>query len=590
MAQTQLTAEQLNTILKRHEDLKNIKVPWLPLYQSLAMYIFLRKQYFTIEYLKTPFMLNFVFDSTAIHAAHMLAATLLGQIMPNTQEYFELVPDADDEDDVDDETYKMFDRFNCTLPAMMAKPESRLYPSREEQLLDLGVFGIGSICVDEDVNDRNTPLRYYSADAKVMCVDENQYSNIDTIYMEKRENVIKVVDRYGYDNCSKNVRELYDKRNFDYEVKILHIIEPRHERDPMKLGNMDMPWRSLHIEMDSRNVLRESGFRELPIIVARFWKNVNEVQGRSPAMDALPDIRALNKLVEMFEKAGEMSLDPPRVLSAEDVLGAGKYAWGPGVQIVRHFSGRMGTDKIPPVELLPITADLATSNNRILDLRENVKEYFMINYFTDLNNTSRQTLGEANIRDEKGMFITGSVLNRILSESDVPLIDRSFNVLLRNGHLGVIPNSVQDIRARMRGEQPKYLTPWFIKQRLMGKKGYRLNFICPAARLMKLEQAKGVGTLITSVQNLSTWRPDAANAINTQRTVRIIQETSGAPRDVLNTPQEIKQIQDIQNKQAAQRQQEQSALTQAHTAKLAGQGAKEFADAHTTVTNPQQAA
>jgi hypothetical protein len=107
---------------------------------------------------------------------------------------------------------------------------------------------------------------------------------------------------------------------------------------------------------------------------------------------------------------------------------------------------------------------------------------------------------------------------------------------------------------------------------------------------MKLEQAKGVGTLITSVQNLSTWRPDAANAVNVQRTVRIIQETSGAPRDVLNTPQEIKQIQDIQNKQAAQRQQEQSALTQAHTAKLAGQGAKEFADAHTTVNNPGQAA
>ena len=93
-------------------------------------------------------MLNFVYDSTAVHAAHMLAATLLGQIMPNTQEYFELVPDGDDDDEIDDDTYKMFDRFNCTLPAMMAKPESRLYPSREEQLLDLGVFGIGSVCVD----------------------------------------------------------------------------------------------------------------------------------------------------------------------------------------------------------------------------------------------------------------------------------------------------------------------------------------------------------------------------------------------------------------------------------------------------------
>jgi hypothetical protein len=589
MPESTLTGEQISILMRRHDDLKKVKLPWLPLYQSLAMYIFLRKQYFTIEYLKTPFMLNFVFDSTAIHAARMLAATLLGQIMPNPSEYVELVPDADDEDDIDDDTYKMFDRMNNILPRMMTQPESRLYPSREEQLWDLGVFGISSICVDEQ-NDINTPLRYYTADAKAMDVDENQFGVIDTVYMEKRENVIKVVDRYGYDNVSKNVRQLYDKRMFDHEIKILHLIEPRHERDPMKLGNLDMPWRSIHIEIDTKTVVKESGFKELPIIVSRFFKNSNEIQGRSPAMDALPDIRALNRLVELFEKAGEMSLDPPRVLSAEDILGAGKTQWGPGVQIVRHFSGRMGTDKIPPVELLPITADLATSNNRILDLRENVKEYFMINYFTDLNNTSRQTLGEANIRDEKGMFITGSVLNRILTESDVPLTDRSFNILLGKGLFGVIPNSVQDILAQMQGQKPKYLSDWFIRKRMQGKKGYKLNFICPAARLMKLEQAKGMMSLLTSVQQLATWRPDAAFAINTQRAVRIIQETSGAPRDALNTPDEIKRIQDIQNQQAAKQQQQQSDLMQAHTIKLAGAGVKQIADANASGAGNTQAA
>lgn len=571
---------EIDKIIQRNTRLKNMKQPWLPLYQSLSMYVFLRKQYFTVDYLRTPFMLNYVFDSTAIHAAHMMAASLIGQIMPNPYESFEFVPMFSQQASVDDDdTYDFFQNVNEVMPHVLSLPEAGLMTSAHECIQDMGVFGIGSLCVDE-TDDYAVPIRFYAADAKIMSVDENQYGKIDTVYLEKLMRVVQVVEKYGYEQCSERTQKLYDNKDWDADVKVLQAIEPRRERNPLKLGNMDMPFASIHLEVDTRHVLMESGYNELPIVVARFWKNVNEVQGRSPAMDALPDIRAVNKLVEMFEKAAEMGLDPPRMTSSEDVLGAGKIPWGPGVNIPIHTNSRLGTDRRAPIEIIHAVENPAWATTRISDLRDNIKEYFMIDYLTDLNNRSRQTLGEADIRNEKGMFITGSVLNRCLTELLGPALDRSFNILLQKGFFGVVQGSVQDMRLQAMGIQPKYISQSFMQQRMQGMKGYRLNFISPAARLMKLEESKGLDDLLQFTTALGQFKPQAWDVINEDNAVRSRQRLDGASQKVLNSPDQVQQIRQGRAQQQQEQAEQQQQLAAAHGLKLAGSGIKDLASAH----------
>ncbi|MDE1971103.1 MAG: hypothetical protein KGI50_06050 [Patescibacteria group bacterium] len=570
----------VDKLIARNTQMKNMKTPWLPLYQALAMYVFLRKQYFTIDYLKTPFMLNFVFDSTAIHAAHMMAASLVGQILPNPFESFEFVPEIASTE-LTDEDYDFFQTVNEVIPSVMSLPEANTMPSLYETILDMGVFGIGSWCVDE-TDDYAAPVRFSSSDAKVMSVDENQYGQVDTVYLEKMMRVVQIVEKYGYDNCSQVVQKKYMDKEFDTEIKVLQVIEPRRERDPMMLGALDMPYASIHIELDQRHILLESGYNELPVIVARFWKNSNEIQGRSPAMDALPDIRAVNKLVEIFERAGEMGLDPPRMISSEDVLGAGKTPWGPGVEIPVHTNSRLGTDRRPPIEIIQTMDNPSWATQRISDLRDNIREYFMIDYLTDLNNKSRQTLGEADIRNEKGMYITGSVLNRVLVELLGPALDRAFNILLAKGFFGVIRGSVQDARLQAMGIQPKYISSRFIQSRIRGARGYRLNFISPAARLMKLEEAKGLQDLLTFATALAQIKPDSLDVLNADEMLRGRQRLNGASQKMLNTPDQVQQIRQARAQQQAQQQQQQQQLTQAHALKLMGAGAKDLANAGTT--------
>lgn len=567
----------IKTLLQRHETLRRKKNFWFPLYQALAQYVLLRKQYFTTDNTDGPFLVNNVFDATALHSAHMMASSLLGQIWPNPFESFEFVPQIAQEDEVFSDAFEMMNTVNEVLPTNLAVSEAGVMTSQHEALIDLVVFGTAALVIT-DTGDFRTPIRFRAIDAKTMTIDEGESGAVDTVYTEKHFTIGSLVRRYGYANVSNRSQKLYDAGKLDEGVKVLRAIEPRRERNPLKLGTGDTPFASIHIEMDQKHLLQESGFVELPIIVIRFWKNVGEIYGRSPAMDALPDIRALNKLTEMFERTGEMTLDPPKMISSEDVLGAGKVPWGPGVWIPIHASGRLGGDR-RPIELIPPTMNPGWAEQRIADLRSTVKEHFMLEVLTDLNNRSRQTLGEANIRNELRMFMAGPLLIRLLVEMIGPSLDRSFNILLERGYFGVVRGSIQDLQMQMRGVQPKYISDDFIESRTKGLKGYRLNFISPAARLMKLEEAQGTERLTAFVTSASQFKPEVIDNLNFDEAARAMQRLSGASQKVLYPPGFV----DMRRRQRAQAQQQmlraQEAQAAASVLKDAGSGIKDVSSA-----------
>lgn len=565
----------VKTIMERHESLKRVKQAWLPLYQALAQYVLLRKQYFTAEQSEGGFLLNKVFDSTALHSAHMMASSILGQIWPNPFESFEFVPQVAQAESAYSDAFEMMTTVNEVMPVNLAASQAGVVSAFTEAITDAVVFGTGAVSIIE-TGDYAVPIKCKSLDTKTMSFAEDDSGQIDTVYMERVFTVAKLVKRFGYENCSEATQKLYDQNKLEEKVKVLHVIEPRRERNPLKLGVQDMPFASIHIEIDKQHILQESGFNEMPIIVFRFWVNQGETYGRSPAMDAMPDIRALNKLVEMFEKAGEMALDPPRLVSTEDVMGAGKTPWGPGVQIPVHTSGRVGNDR-PAVEPVITVQNPGWAIQRISDLRQSVMQYFMLDRLSDLNNTSRQTLGEANIRNELRMFMTAPPLIRILFELVSPFLDRAFNILLEMGFFGVVRGSRQDYLLQAAGIQPKYISEDFVASRTNGLKGYRINFICPAARLMKLEEAQGLEKLTTFLSLLAQLNPSVLANLNFDEAARSMQKLSGASQKVMKSPAEVQRDREAQAQQQQLMQGLQQTMAEASAFKDAATGVKNIA-------------
>ncbi|MBX9687085.1 MAG: head-tail connector protein, partial [Candidatus Obscuribacterales bacterium] len=198
-------AQKIKTIMQRHESLKQAKQNWLPIYQQLARYVLQRKQNFTTES-DSPFVLNGVFDSTAIHSALMMASSVLGQVWPNPFESFEFVPQIAQEDAVFSDAYDMMTTVNEVMPANLALAEAGVMTALHEAFNEAIVFGTGAIAVIE-TGDIACPVKVKALDIKSMTIAENDQGQVDTIYMEKCFTVGKLVQRYGYANVSEKVQK-----------------------------------------------------------------------------------------------------------------------------------------------------------------------------------------------------------------------------------------------------------------------------------------------------------------------------------------------------------------------------------------------
>ena len=100
--------------------------------------------------------------------------------------------------------------------------------------------------------------------------------------------------------------------NAPYEESI--ILHSIHKSDkPMGYQNKkNMDYISCHIHQETGAILRESGFMEFPYVVPRYLKSSsNEIYGRSPAMNALPDVKMLNTMSKTTIKAAQKQIDPP---------------------------------------------------------------------------------------------------------------------------------------------------------------------------------------------------------------------------------------------------------------------------------------
>ena len=90
--------------------------------------------------------------------------------------------------------------------------------------------------------------------------------------------------------------------------------------DDKKFDKMNMPFQSVYFEYNSGHIISIGGFRELPYVIPRYLKASTEIYGRSPAMNALPDVKVLNKMVETALKAAAKQVDPPLLVPDDSML------------------------------------------------------------------------------------------------------------------------------------------------------------------------------------------------------------------------------------------------------------------------------
>lgn len=574
--------ERAQKVIARHEKMKTVKQPWLNTWQLVSEYVMTRKQNFTQDLTPGEFLTGKLFDSTAVSSNHMMASSFIGQLYPNGGKTFQIKPPPSMSKKLaeSDDVKEFYNEVTRRVVRVFDNSKCGFITSYEEYMTDLGAFGTAGIGVFEDQSNEDAPVRFVAVDVKKACIDEGVNGFVDTIYIERELSVRQLVQEFGIDTISSKSREAYTEGRLEEKVRVLHAIEPRMDaRVVGGFGNQDFPVASIHIEIVAQHILKESGYHETPVFFSRFWKTMNEIYGRSPAMECMPDILEANVLREALIVATEKVLDPPLIVTDDGTLGGGVINTSAGSISVRRVSGRMGDLNHKAIEPMFTVGELATAEKRVIQLERIIQANFFIDKLTDLNNDSRMTLGEANIRNELRGQSLGIVYSRQIAEMLTPLVERVVHILLEHGLLGVPANSPEAYDAQQNGEEVLVIPDAVLRLMIGGKDAYSVVFTSPATRVMRAAELAGIKQSFMFAAEIAPLSPGVMDNFDVDQTARLVADLTGCPLEAVASLETMQKLREgrAQAQQAAQA--EQSRLVAAQAGQATGKGLHEASKA-----------
>lgn len=545
---------ELQRILERHQALEKEKQPYLNVFEMIGKFIRLRKTNFNTDANIAEFLTaENVYDATAPNALFTMSASLMGNMWPNGAKSFRLVKPDSLPDTLAIREY--FDKISQRVANAMDHPKARLSIALDEYINDLGAFGTCGIAVCEN-DDKDNPVSYKVWDVKTMVVDEDPNGIIDTIYNKFKLSVRQTVETYGINNVSERVRKLYSDLKFNEQVTILHAIYPRPIKARRKGGKTGkgLPYASLHIDLDSKMIMKESGFKYLPVIVGRFYKVPGERYGRSPAMQALPDIIEINAIRESVLLATEKALQPPLVVLDDGSMGAGEIDTSPNGVTVLNVSGRMGG--MDPIKPLYTVGELQAAQAQIEQLIQNITQAFFIDRLLDLNNDTRMTLGEAQIRNRiRGDSLT-SIFDRQEIEEFTPLIDTTVKILLDKKLLGVEKGSIDEYAILLSGKEEESsiikIPPEVAQLIKEGREWYKIQYISPAKRMQQAEELQGIYTVMEITNGIAQVDPSVLDYIKADVLLKRASSLGGGPSEIIQDEDTVRGIREQRAAQQAE--------------------------------------
>ncbi|SNS12730.1 Bacteriophage head to tail connecting protein [Humidesulfovibrio mexicanus] len=411
-------------VLDRLASLREARGHWLPSWRELAAQIMPRKGLVLPGQGQQPAD-EAVFDSTPAHSLELLASALGGLLTNPALPWFDLRlgRGAPDNDEVRaflaDCRERLLSLFNTEATGFQA--------CVHELYLDLCLFGTAVLSVEADPD---CLARFSVRPLFETHLAEDARGMVDTVIRTYSLSARQVLEQWEA-TCPPEVRRRAQEEP-EARVNLIHAVFPRPERDPASPASAHFPYACVFVEQDSGALLEESGYHEMPYMCPRWAKVSGEAYGRGPGLTALSDVRVLNAMSRTALMAAEKMSDPPLMVPDDGFLGPVRSGPG-GLSYYRAGS----QDRI---EALPVRVDLSAIEAMIERRRQSIRRIFLADQLAP--EAVNSTATEALIRQAEKMRILGPVLGRLQTEFLAPLIERAFNILLREGELPPWPKDL----------------------------------------------------------------------------------------------------------------------------------------------------
>jgi hypothetical protein len=311
-----------------------------------------------------------------------------------------------------------------------------------------------------------------------------------------------------------------------------------------------MPFASVWLDTKERHVLDEGGFQEFPYCVPRWSKASGEKYGRSPALDALADIKTLHKMRRDVLVLGEKVANPP-INSPDENLDPNMLPGG-----INFYDTRGG--KVEPIALgqfFPVTLEM------LQQAQNEIRDAFYESSLKPVD-TKQMTAEEVRARITENIRVLGPTFGRLSDEFLSPLLTRVVGILTRAGMMPALPDELA-------GEP--------------GTRKMSLRYTSPIARGQRAEEAQAVTSVVMFAANMAQVAPQVMDAVDVDEAVRSLALLDGAPTGLVRNEKEVAMIRDARARQEQAVAQTQLEMSRAQTLESVAGVAEKGARASKTV-------
>lgn len=419
-------------LLRRWGEMKLERATWMAHWQELSSFLLPRSgRYFVQDRNRGARRHNNIYDSTGTRAVRVLAAGMMSGMTSPARPWFRLA--TPDKELNKHQPVKIW-LAQVTELMLSVFNKSNVYRALHQTYEELGVFGTSAKVVMDDFTN---VIHHASLTAGEYAIATDFKGNVNTLCREFEKTVAEVVAEFGIENCSTAVQSLWKAGTLGAWVPIIHIIEPRsdRERDPKSRLAKDMAWRSCYFEQGANTdtYLRESGYKEFPGLCSRWSVSGGDIYGNSPGQEALGDVKQLQQQQLRKAQAIDYMTKPP-VHGPASMKNAG----------AEIFPGGMSFGDGELKSVFEVRLDLSHMLDDIRDVRDRIKGAFSSDLFLMLSNldAGKMTATEVAERHEEKMLMLGPTVERLHNEELNPLIQSTFNRMLR---VGMLPPPPQEL-------------------------------------------------------------------------------------------------------------------------------------------------
>lgn len=487
-----------------------------------------------------------IIDGSGTKALRTLAAGLMAGMTSPARPWFRLATTDTELMEVDS-VQVWLDEVTDTMREIFSR--SNTYRALHSMYEELGAFGTGT---DIIVDDYEYVIHHHplTAGQYVLACDDS--GRVTTLIREYEMTASQMVDKFGIDNVSVTVKNLYENGSKHTWIPVMHSIVPRSmsERSYGKPGSRNMAWKSCYWEKNGPedDVLRESGFRRFPALCPRWAVTGEDPYGSSPAMDALGDIKQLQAQQKRKGQAIDYMVRPP--LQVPTAMKSSGVAMLPGgVSYVDGVGQNQGIRSAWDVKI-----NLEHLREDIMDVRQRISSTFYQDLFLMLAQDDRSgiTAREIAERHEEKLLMLGPVLERLHNEFLQPMIDNTFDRMIA---VGLVPPPPRE----MAGQELK------------------VEFVSMLAQAQRAIGVQSVDRLIGTVGSLAVMQvnsgiqPTALDKLDIDAVIDQYADMLGVDPTLVTGNEQVAIIRDQRAQQQAAAQRMAQAEQAAATAKTASQ-------------------